>query len=161
MENIESMKMENVENIMTTRQALKIIKLINVLNVKDSVVNTIRDVSKLEKEKKIALQTLLKNKKEEDKIDSETVSKLLQDNIELAKKFAEIESKNEEITLNLILEFVFSLSDHEEFFFKTISDITGKSVDDVKNEDVTVTVKNLIDMFKSPQFVGFFKLVMK
>ena len=77
------------------------------------------------------------------------------------KKYANIESENEEMTLNLILEFVFALSTHEEIFYKTVSDITGNSIDDVKNEDVTVIVKNLIDMFKSPQFMGFFKLVMK
>lgn len=150
-----------MENIITTRQALQLIKLINVMNIKDSMINTVKSVSKLEKEKKIILRELLKKKKVEDKVDEETVSRLLQDNPEVAKKYVDIESENEEMTLNLILEFVFALSTHEEIFYKTVSDITGNSIDDVKNEDVTVIVKNLIDMFKSPQFMGFFKLVMK
>ncbi|MGM9533905.1 MAG: hypothetical protein ACI3VR_01580 [Intestinibacter sp.] len=150
-----------MENTMTTRQALQLIKLLNVMNIKDSLIKTIRDISKLEKEKKIVLQELLKKKKTDDEVNDDTVSRLLQENPEIAKKYADIESENEEMTLNFILDFIFSLTNHEEKFYETISDITGKSIDDVKNEDVTVTVKNLIDMFKSPQFVGFFKLVMK
>lgn len=161
MELIENIEIENVNNVMTTQQALKLIKLINVINIKKQVVDTIREISKLEKEKKIVLQNLLKNKKEDDEINENTVSKLLHENIEIAKKITEIDTKNEEVTLNLILEFVFSLSNQEEIFYKTISDITGNSLDNVKNEDVTVTVKNLVNMFKTPQFMGFFKFSMK
>lgn len=150
-----------MDKMITTQQALQVIKLFNEMKVKDTIVKTIRNVSEIEKEKKIILQELFKFKKEDEEINDNTVTRLLEENIDIAKKIAELDAKNEEITMSLILDFIFALSDCEELFYKVMSDITGRKVKDIKEEDVTVVVKELIEVFKSKQFMGFFKSLMK
>lgn len=147
--------------MITTQQALNLIKLLNEMKIKDNIVKTVKNISEIEKEKKIVLQKLFKLKKAEDEICDETVTKLLEENIDIAKEISELDSKNEEITMSLTLDFIFALSDCEDSFYKTMADITGKKVADIKKEDVTVTVQELIDVFKSEQFMGFFKSLKK
>nr|DAY69835.1 MAG TPA: hypothetical protein [Caudoviricetes sp.] len=147
--------------MITTRQALQIIKLLNDMKIKENVVRTIRKVSEIEKKRKITLQKLFKLKKPEDEINDETVTRLLEENIDIAKEIAELDSDSEEITMNLVLDFIFALGDCEEMFYKTMADITDRKVNDIKKEDVTIVVKELIDIFKSQEFMGFFKSLMK
>lgn len=147
--------------MITTRQALQIIKLLNDMKIKENVVRTIRKVSEIEKKRKITLQKLFKLKKPEDEINDETVTRLLEENIDIAKEIAELDSDSEEITMNLVLDFIFALGDCEEMFYKTMADITDRKVNDIKKEDVTIVVKELIDIFKSQEFMGFFKSIMK
>lgn len=147
--------------MITTRQALQIIKLLNDMKIKENVVRTIRKVSEIEKKRKITLQKLFKLKKPEDEINDETVTRLLEENIDIAKEIAELDSDYEEITMNLVLDFIFALGDCEEMFYKTMADITDRKVNDIKKEDVTIVVKELIDIFKSQEFMGFFKSIMK
>lgn len=147
--------------MITTRQALQIIKLLNDMKIKENVVRTIRKVSEIEKKRKITLQKLFKLKKPEDEINDKTVTRLLEENIDIAKEIAELDSDSEEITMNLVLDFIFALGDCEEMFYKTMADITDRKVNDIKKEDVTIVVKELIDIFKSQEFMGFFKSLMK
>ena len=147
--------------MITTRQALQIIKLLNDMKIKENVVRTIRKVSEIEKKRKITLQKLFKLKKPEDEINDETVTRLLEENIDIAKEIAELDSDSEEITMNLVLDFIFALGDCEEMFYKTMADITDRKVNDIKKEDVAIIVKELIDIFKSQEFMGFFKSIMK
>ncbi|MDU1203873.1 MAG: hypothetical protein E7A06_13130 [Clostridiales bacterium] len=147
--------------MITTRQALQIIKLLNDMKIKENVVRTIRKVSEIEKKRKITLQKLFKLKKPEDEINDKTVTRLLEENIDIAKEIAELDSDSEEITMNLVLDFIFALGDCEEMFYKTMADITDRKVNDIKKEDVTIVVKELIDIFKSQEFMGFFKSIMK
>ena len=147
--------------MITTRQALQIIKLLNDMKIKENVVRTIRKVSEIEKKRKITLQKLFKLKKPEDEINDETVTRLLEENIDIAKEIAELDSDSEEITMNLVLDFIFALGDSEEMFYKTMADVTDRKVNDIKKEDVTIVVKELIDIFKSQEFMGFFKSIMK
>ena len=150
-----------MDKMITTQQALQIIKLLNEMRVKDTVVKSVRNISEITKNKKITLQELFKFKKEDEEINDNTVTRLLEENIDIAKKIAELDAKNEEITMSLVLDFVFALGNCEELFYKTMSNITGKKLTDIKNEDVTVTVRELIDVFKSKQFMGFFKSLKK
>lgn len=150
-----------MDKMITTQQALQIIKLLNEMKIKDTVVKSVRNISEIEKDKKITLQELFKFKKEDEEINDNTVTRLLEENIDIAKKIAELDAKNEEITMSLVLDFIFALGNCEELFYKTMADITNKKVDDIKNEDVTVTVRELIDVFKSKQFMGFFKSLKK
>ena len=147
--------------MITTRQALQIIKLLNDMKIKENVVRTIRKVSEIEKKRKITLQKLFKLKKPEDEINDETVTRLLEENIDIAKEIAELDSDSEEITMNLVLDFIFALGNSEEMFYKTMADVTDRKVNDIKKEDVTIVVKELIDIFKSQEFMGFFKSIMK
>lgn len=147
--------------MITTQQALKVIKLLNEMKIKDNVVRTIRNISEIEKKKKIVLQKLFKLKQEDEEITDELVTKLLNQNLDIAKEIAELDAQNEEVTMSLVLDFVFALSDCEESFYKTMSEITDKKVADIKKEDITVTVRELVDVFKSEQFMGFFKSLMK
>lgn len=150
-----------MDKMITTQQALQIIKLLNEMKIKDTVVKSVRNISEIEKDKKITLQELFKFKKEDEEINDTTVTRLLEENIDIAKKIAELDAKNEEITMSLVLDFVFALGDCEESFYKTMADITGKKINEIKKEDVTVIVKELIDVFKSKQFMGFFKSLKK
>lgn len=150
-----------MDKMITTQQALQIIKLLNEMKIKDIVVKSVRNISEIEKDKKITLQELFKFKKEDEEINDTTVTRLLEENIDIAKKIAELDAKNEEITMSLVLDFVFALGDCEESFYKTMADITGKKINEIKKEDVTVIVKELIDVFKSKQFMGFFKSLKK
>lgn len=150
-----------MDKMITTQQALQIIKLLNEMKIKDTVVKSVRNISEIEKDKKITLQELFKFKKEDEEINDTTVTRLLEENIDIAKKIAELDAKNEEITMSLVLDFIFALGNCEELFYKTMSNITGKKVIDIKNEDVTVTVRELVDVFKSKQFMGFFKSLKK
>lgn len=147
--------------MITTRQALQVIKLLNDMKIKENVVKTIRKVSEIEKKRKITLQKLFKLKKPEDEINDKTVTRLLEENIDIAKEIAELDSDSEEITMNLVLDFIFALGDCEEMFYKTMADITDRKVNDIKKEDVTIVVKELIDIFKSQEFMGFFKSIIK
>lgn len=147
--------------MITTQQALNLIKLLNEMKIKDNIVKTVKDISAIEKEKKIVLQKLFKLKKSEDEICDETVTRLLEENLDIAKEISELDSKNEEITMSLTLDFIFALSDCEDLFYKTMADITGKKAAEIRKEDVTVTVQELIDVFKSEQFMGFFKSLKK
>lgn len=147
--------------MITTQQGLRIIKLLNEMKVKDTLVRAIRNISEIEKKKKIVLQKLFKLKQEDEEITDELVTKLLNQNLDIAKDVSELDAKNEEITMSLVLDFVFALSNCEESFYKTMSEITDKKVADIKKEDITVTVRELVDVFKSEQFMGFFKSLMK
>lgn len=147
--------------MITTRQALQVIKLLNDMEIKENVVKTIRKASEIEKKRKITLQSLVKLKKPEDEINDETVTRLLEENIDIAKEISELDSEGDEITMNLVLDFIFALGNCEETFYKTMADITDRKVADIKKEDVTIVVKELIDIFKSEQFLGFFKSIMK
>ena len=131
------------------------------MKIKENVVRTIRKGSEIEKKRKITLQKLFKLKKPEDEINDKTVTRLLEENIDIAKEIAELDSDSEEITMNLVLDFIFALGDCEEMFYKTMADITDRKVNDIKKEDVTIVVKELIDIFKSQEFMGFFKSIMK
>ena len=147
--------------MLSTKNAFELIKLLNDMKIKDSLIKTIRTVSKLEKKKKTTFQKLFKLKKEDEEITDETVTRLLTENIDIAKEIAELDGKNEEITMYLVADFIFGLSNCEETFYKTMSKIREKEIEDIKNEDVTVIIKDLIDEITTNEFLGFFKSLMK
>ena len=148
-------------DMITTQQALQLIKLLGAMNIKQNFVDMIKETSKLEKERTIVMKKLLKKKPDDEEITDELVTKLFDENIELAKEYAEIQLKLEELGANLLLDFIFALGNNEEIFYKTMANIFGKKEKDIKNEDVTETVNKIIDIFKSPQFMGFFNVLKK
>ena len=79
--------------MLSTKNAFELIKLLSDMKIKDSLIKTIRTVSELEKKKKTTFQKLFKLKKEDEEITDETVTRLLTENIDIAKEIAELDGK--------------------------------------------------------------------
>lgn len=147
--------------MITTEQAFKIIRLLNEMKVKDTLVRAIRNISEIDKKKKITLQELFKFKKEDEELTDELTIKLLNEHTDIAKEIAELDAQNEEIAMLLILDLTFAIGNCEETFYKVMSDITKKKVGDLRKGNPSEPVSELVNIFKSEQFMGFFKSLMK
>lgn len=147
----------------TTKQAFSLLSLINKMNLKNGLLKLIKSMQRLEQEKQFVLSKLysMTDLDEGEEVTNELVVKLFTENKDLHEEYKQCEEEEQENSLEFILDVITALPQAEKEFYKTMANIFNKTIKEVEEEDLTITVQNVMDIFKSPTFMGFFKSMNK
>lgn len=148
--------------IITTKKAISLLRLINKMQIKDNLISFFKESARFEKEKQNVMVELFDTL--EDKtvdITEELTTQLFIENPGLYKNYKNVEEKEEVLGVTILTDIVLAVPNAEKDFYKTVSEIQNITIKEAEQQDVTKTITEIIDIFKSPQFMGFFQLAMK
>lgn len=144
----------------TTKQAFSLLNLINKMNLRKKLIDMIKGNTRLENKKQNILSKLYKDIENEE-ITNELTIKLFSENVEIYEEYKVLEEEQQEIGMCFIFDIAESLPNAEKEFYKTAATIFDKSAKEIEEMDVVEVIKDIIDIFKSESFLGFFKSMNK
>lgn len=144
----------------TTKQAFGLLGLINKMNLRKKLIDMIKGNTRIENKKQNILSKLYKDIENEE-ITNELTIKLFSENIEVYEEYKALEEEQQEIGMCFIFDIVESLPNAEKEFYKTVGTIFDKSAKEVEEMDVVDVIRDIIEIFKSESFLGFFKSMSK
>lgn len=144
----------------TTKHAFSLLNLINKMNLRKKLIDMIKGNTRLENKKQNILSKLYKDIENEE-ITNELTIKLFSENVEIYEEYKALEEEQQEIGMCFIFDIAESLPNAEKEFYKTAATIFDKSAKEIEEMDVVEVIKDIIDIFKSESFLGFFKSMNK
>lgn len=148
--------------IITTKKAIGLVRLINKMQIKDTLISFFKDSARFEKEKQNIMVKLFDTLKDRSvEINEELTTKLFIENPELYKEYKNVEEEEQVLGLTILTDVVLAIPNAEKDFYKCVSEIFNITVKEAEEKDVAETIKGIMDIFKSQQFMGFFQSTMK
>ena len=148
--------------IITTKKAISLLRLINKMQIKDTLISFFKESARFEKEKQNVMVELFDTL--EDKtvdITEELTTQLFIENPELYKKYKNVEEEEQTLGLTMLTDILLAVPNAEKDFYKCVSEVFNITVKEAEEKDVAETIKGIMDIFKSPQFMGFFQSPVK
>lgn len=146
----------------TTKQAISLLRLINKMGIKDTLISFFKESARFEKEKQNIMVELFDTL--EDKavdITEELTAQLFIENPTIYKKYKDVEEKEQMSGLTILTDIILAVPNAEKDFYKCVSEIFNITVKEAEEKDIVETIKGIMDIFKSQQFMGFFQSAMK
>lgn len=147
-------------NKISTKQAFSLLSLINKMELRNKIVDMAKDSTQVENRKQTVLAKLYKSVEDEE-ITNELTMKLFSDNVELYEEYKALESTQNEVGMMLIFDILEALPKAEKEFYKASASIFNKTVKEIEDGDIVEVIKDIMDIFKSESFLGFFKSMVK
>lgn len=146
----------------TTKQAISLLRLINKMGIKDTLISFFKESARFEKEKQNIMVELFDTL--EDKavnITEELTTQLFIENPTIYIKYKDVEEKEQMSGLTILTDIILAVPNAEKDFYKCVSEIFNITVKEAEEKDIVETIKGIMDIFKSQQFMGFFQSAMK
>lgn len=149
------------ELIITTKMAFPILSLITKLELKKPLINMINNQCAFQNRKDSLFRELNERSKYEGEITGEVITKLLNDNLDIAEKLSNIENDIRTESLNFIFEIIEKIPLAENEFYKTLSIVTGEKIKDIEKKDISEVVEIITSIVMSKSFVGLLNAMTK
>ena len=149
------------ELIITTKMAFPILSLITKLELKKPLINMINNQCGFQNRKDSLFRELNERSKYEGEITGEVITKLLNDNLDIAEKLSNIENDIRTESLNFIFEIIEKIPLAENEFYKTLSIVTGEKIKDIEKKDISEVVEIITSIVMSKSFMGLLNAMTK
>lgn len=144
----------------TTHMGINLMNLISSLKLRETIVNLLREGFKTRSKIDACYKEL--KQRADDNLDLEDgiiVSKLLKDNIDIANRIDDLNMTNIELGFNVVFDVMEAIEGNEKKFYRYACIIFGKTENELKKQPMVETIKFLINIFKSEEFMGLFSIV--
>lgn len=146
----------------TTKKAIGLLRLINKMGIKDTLISFFKESARFEKQKQnVMLELYDKLEDKQIEITEDVTTQLFIENPDVYMKYKNLEEQEEISGMTILTEIVLAVPNAEKDFYKCASEIFDITVKEAEEQDVAETIKGIMDIFKSPTFMGFFQLAMK
>ena len=149
------------ELMITTKMAFPILNLITKLELKKPLINIINKQCGFQSRKESLFKELNERSKYDGEITGEVITKLLNDNLDIAEKLSNIENDIRSESLNFIFEIIEKIPMAENEFYKTLSIVTGEKIKDIEKKDISEVVEIITSIVMSKSFMGLLNVMTK
>lgn len=147
------------ELVITTKMAFPILSLITKLELKKPLINMINKQCGFQNSKDSLFRELNERSKYDGEITGEVITKLLNDNLDIAEKLSNIENDIRTESLNFIFEIIEKIPMAESEFYKTLSIVTGEKIKDIEKKDISEVVEIITSIVMSKSFMGLLNVM--
>mgnify|MGYP004685720987 CR=1 FL=1 len=147
------------ELMINTKMAFQILNLITKLELKKPLINIINKQCGFQSIKESLFKELNERSKYDGEITGEVITKLLNDNLDIAEKLSNIENDIRSESLNFIFEIIEKIPMAENEFYKTLSIVTGEKIKDIEKKDISEVVEIITSIFISKSFMGLLNVM--
>lgn len=158
---------ENNEVKISTDEGFEIIKVITKMGMKQTIVDAMKNIMKLEERKNketIKLRTEMIKKVGNDRYRELTEEEkvllsdevLAEENNKIGENLTNVNSETAALYLDLIFEFVSKIPNAKKELYKTLSEIFEKDVKEIEKQAVEETIEMLKQIANSSTFKSLF-----
>lgn len=144
----------------TTQQCISILKFINAMGIKKDLIDGIKKILGLKNDSDLLTRSIAEKLGDKAK-DINEVAKFLIDNPKIREEKNRLEEEQQGCLFEIVYLIIEGIPRAEDLFYKTIADIKGVDIENVKGADGAETVEFIKEIIQSETFMGFSKLTMK
>ena len=144
-----------------TKQAFSLLNLINKMDLRKKLIDMIKQQTKTENKKQMILTKLYSTVEQGTDVTNELVIELFSQNIELHEEYKLLEEQQQETGMEFLFDIVEALPKAEKEFYKAAASIFDTTQKEIEEKNVVEVIQDIIDIFKSESFMGFFSSMNK
>ena len=130
------------------------------MGIKKDLIDGIKKILGLKNDSDLLTRSIAE-KLGDKKDDINEVAKFLMENEDIRVQRNKLSEEQQGCLFEIVYLIIEGIPRAEDLFYKTIADIKGVDIENVKGADGAETVETIKEIINSETFMGFFKLTMK